>query len=365
MNRQILALTWLLLMTTTGARADAIDDHIEAEMARQQIPGLALLIMNGDSPPQLKGYGFANLEHQVPVTADTVFQSGSLGKQFTATAVLLLAEQRKLGLDDTLDRHFKQVPEAWRTITIRQLLTHTAGLKDYGAEVPLRQELSEDELLEIMKALPIEFEPGSDWRYSNSGYVVLGILVSRVTGAHWSEFVEKSVFAPAGMTTARLISDTDIVPNRAAGYVLPDDGPLRNQDWVSATLLSTGDGALYFTLRDLMHWETALRTRKILNADSYRAWWTPVTLNDGKSRPYGFGWAVSEIDGARVIQHGGAWQGFQTYYARYVDAGLTVAVLTNVDVADPETITQATAQLILRPADQGAGAPADVPPAAR
>lgn len=353
MTRLNLLLTWLLLVPHIGAYADAIDDYIESEMERQQIPGLGLMLMHGDGTSQLRGYGSANLEHRIPVTADTVFQSGSLGKQFTAAAVLLLAERELLQLDDTLNEHFDPVPEAWKHITIQQLLTHTAGLKDYGDEVPLRQELTETELLEIIKALPIEFEPGSSWRYSNSGYVVLGILVSRLTGAHWSEFVVRSIFQPAGMKTARMISDTDIVPNRAAGYVLPDDGPLRNQDWVSATLLSTGDGALYFTLRDLENWEAALRARKILSAESYRAWWTPVTLNDGTTYPYGFGWAVNNEEGQRVIEHGGAWQGFQTYFARYVDAGLSVAVLTNVDVADPEEITQQLSRMIQNDAGTG------------
>lgn len=180
----------------------------------------------------------------------------------------------------------------------------------------------------------------------NSGYVTLGLLTSKLAGKHWSQFQAERLFEPLGMTTTRVISEKDIVKNRAAGYRLDDEGELKNQDWVAPSLNRIADGAIYYTVKDLVAWDTALRERRFLKPASFGAWWTPVRLASGTSFPYGFGWDIVEQRGQRLIEHGGSWQGFRATIARYVDRGLTVVVLANLSAAEPETMAHAIAGLV-------------------
>jgi CubicO group peptidase (beta-lactamase class C family) len=275
-----------------------------------------------------QGYGIANVEHGAGVTPRTVFQSGSIGKQFTAMAIVMLIEEQKLALEDPIAKYL-DVPENWSGICIRHLLTHTSGLGDYPEKFSLQQNYSEADLLNMITAQPLAFAPGEKWSYSNLGYVTLGILVHKISGEFWGDFLQQRVFAPLGMKHTSVISETDIIPNRAAGYVLKN-GALKNQQWVSPSVNNTADGSLYFTVEDLAKWDEALETRKLVSRTSYEQMWTPVKLNNGTSAPYGFGWRVARTDsGHCVLEHGGAWQGFASYIVRYPDDRLTVAVLCN------------------------------------
>jgi len=343
------ALLVLGLTVALSAAADPVDDYLRLEMEKQKIPGLSLLIIRNGEVSKIQGYGLANVEHQVPVSPDTVFQSGSVGKQFTAAAILLLADRGELDLDDALPMYFPAAPADWHRITIRHLLTMTSGIAEYVSFENMdifRQVYTEDELLRIMMKLPIEFEPGTQWSYSNSGYIVAGILVSKLAGEHWSDFVKKNIFDAVGMKTARGLTDIGIVPNRAAGYVRGEDGELRNQDWAATEAWVTGDGALYFSARDLAAWDAALRDRKLLSRESYEAWWTPVKLQRDLTYPYGMGWWSEDQRGRRVIHHGGSFQGFTAFIARYIDDDLTVAVLLNVSNSNPRVITEEIAGLV-------------------
>jgi CubicO group peptidase (beta-lactamase class C family) len=330
------------------ASADTVDDYVRGVMEKQKIPAISVAIVRDGKLVKAEGYGFANLEHDVKASADTIFQSGSVGKQFTAAGILLLAEDGKLGLDDRLSKHFPDGPSAWHRITIRHLLTHTSGIKDYEGQedLDMQREYSEEQLLAVMKKLPLQFEPGTQWSYSNSGYLILGLLTSKLTGKHWSEFQKERIFAPLGMTTTQVISERDLVKNRAAGYVLDDKGVLKNQEWVHPSLNRLADGSLYFTVKDLAAWDAALREKKFMKPASFEAWWTPVRLASGTSYPYGFGWDIVEQRGERRISHGGSWQGFQTSIDRYVDLGLTVIVLANLAQAEPATMSHAIAGLL-------------------
>lgn len=355
----------LTALATLPASADSVDDYVRAVMEKGKIPGVSLAIVKEGRLVRSQGYGLANVELGVPASADTVYQSGSVGKQFTAAGILLLAEDGKLSLDDRLSKHFPAGPSAWHRITIRHLLTHTSGLKDYGDdEIDFRRDYTEDELLKLMMKLPLEFEPGTQWSYSNSGYLVLGLLSSKLAGKHWSEFQAERIFTPLGMTTTRVISEKHIVRNRAAGYVLDDKRELKNQDWVSPSLNTCADGALYFTVKDLAAWEAALRERRFLRPASFEAWWTPAPLANGTTYPYGFGWGLAEQRGQRVIGHGGSWQGFRAAIVRYVDQGLAIAVLANLAQAEPETMALEIAGLLeptLKLPD-AAGTPSDPDP---
>src|SRR5437588_1595764 len=324
------------------AIATKVDDYIRAEMQRQHIPGLSLAVVKDGQIILAKGFGFANVEHQVPVKPETIFQSGSMGKQFTATAVMMLVEAGKLSLADPTSKYFTDAPDGWKNITVRHLLTHTAGTTDYPGDFDFRRDYSEDELLKRAEAIPLAFQPGEKWSYSNLGYVLLGILIHKVSGQFYGDFLQERVFRPLGMTTARIISEADIVPNRAGGYRLVK-GELKNQEWVSPTLNTTADGALYLTVYDMAKWDAALNTEKLLKRSSLEQMWTPVKLNDGKTYSYGFGWGLNEVRGHHIVEHGGAWQGFKSYIARYVDDKLTVIAFVNLIQANQARIAHGVA----------------------
>ena len=320
----------VLLFTATArnAAADHVSDFVNGYLKKNQIPGCAVMVRHKGKVVLCQGYGVANIENGVHVTPRTVFQSGSIGKQFTAMAIMILVEEQKLALDDPISKYL-DVPENWSAISVRHLLTHTSGLGDYPESFSLQRDYTEDELLKMIAEQPLAFAPGENWSYSNLGYVTLGILIHKVSGEPWSDFLQQRVFAPLSMKHTRVISEADIIPNRAAGYVFKD-GELKNQKWVSPTVNNTADGSLYFTAEDLAKWDEALETRKLISRTSYEQMWTPVTLNSGTTAPYGFGWSIGKTDsGHSVFKHGGAWQGFASYIARYPQDGLTVAVLCN------------------------------------
>jgi CubicO group peptidase (beta-lactamase class C family) len=320
-------------------RLQAVDRFIAAELARQRIPGLSVAILRGDSVLLARGYGFANLEHRVPATDSTVYQSGSVGKQFTAAAIVMLAEAGKLGLDDHITRYLPDGPPSWRAITVRHLLTHTSGIPEYtDSLVDLHRDYSEDSLVHLASTLPVEFLPGERWSYSNTGYMLLGAIIRRVTGGFYGDFLKQQIFAPLGMRTARIVSEADIVPNRSAGYRLVK-GKIQNQDWVSPTLNTTADGALYFTVRDLSQWAIALNHQRTPSPAGLRASWTPVRLNNGGTYPYGFGWMVTEQRGHLRIGHTGSWQGFRGSIQRYPEYDLTIIALANLEQAVPEAVS--------------------------
>ena len=307
----------------------AIDDYVETEMTRQRLPGVSLAIVKNGQLVYAKGYGFANLEHQVPVKPLTIFQSGSVGKQFTATAVMMLVEEGKINLDEKISKYLGEVTPAWKDITIRHLLTHTSGLTDYPEDFDFRRDYTEEDLLKRAQAITPAFKQGEKWQYSNLGYVTLGILIHKVSGQFYGDFLQQRVFKPLGMTNTRIISEADIIPNRAAGYHFVRN-EVKNQDWVSPSLNTTADGALYFTVLDMAKWDAALYGETLVKKSSLEQMWTPVKLNNNTTYDYGFGWFVTQMNGHRLIEHGGAWQGFTSYIGRYVDDKITVIVLDNL-----------------------------------
>jgi CubicO group peptidase (beta-lactamase class C family) len=331
-----------------------VDAYVRAEMQRERIPGLALGIYRDGKIVKAEGYGIANLEWDVPVTPDTIFQSGSVGKQFTATALMMLVEEGKVGLDDPIQKYFPDAPETWKDIKIRNLLSHTSGLSEYengprtkpDGPFYLRLDMTEDEMYKRIAAMPMDFKPGEDWSYRNTNYVLLGILIHKVTGKFYGDYLQERIFKPLGMTSTRIISDRDIIRHRASGYELVEGQP-KNQEWVSPSFNSTADGALYFTVLDLEKWDAALYTEKLLKKSSFGQMWTVMKLNNGQPNKanYGFAWSINETNGHKLIEHSGAWQGFTTHIARYVDDKLTIVVLTNLDAghAQPGKIAHTVA----------------------
>ncbi|MBC8065544.1 MAG: beta-lactamase family protein [Chlorobia bacterium] len=333
------------LFMASVSQADQVDEIVERAIKGQKIPGVAVMVLREGKPIKTKGYGFANLEHRVPVKPETIFQSGSVGKQFTSTLVMMLVEEGKMKLEDPISKHFPEAKGAWNGVRLRHLLSHTSGLPDmpYG-KMDLRKDYTETDLVKFMVDQKPPEKPGEKWRYNNGGYVMLGILVKRVTGKFYGDMLQEKIFKPLGMNTARIINEADIIPNRAAGYELGKDG-IKNQDWVAPMTNTTADGSLYLSLLDYAKWDAALYGTKLLKASSRELMWKSTVLNDGKSTPYGFGWGTQMVGGKRLIDHGGAWQGFTTYIGRHVDQKITVVVLTNLNAGRPELIGRSILQV--------------------
>jgi CubicO group peptidase (beta-lactamase class C family) len=352
---QIAALTLSMVfsaqLTAADPPADAVAQYVHAEMQQQHIPGLTLLVSRNGKPLRTEGYGLSNVELNVAAAPESIFQSGSVGKQFTATAIMMLVEEGKVGLEDPLTKYFPEAPASWKQVTVRELLSHTAGFTDYPKDFDMRKDYTEQDLIKIVEAIPLAFPPGTNWSYSNLGFLTLGVLIHRVTGQFYGDFLQQRIFRPLGMSTTRIMSEADIIPNRSAGYRLVN-GQLKNQEWVSPSLNTTADGALYFSILDLAKWDAALYTEKLLKRSSLEQMWTVAPLSNGKPNPgsYGFGWDVASSNGHRLIEHGGAWQGFETHIARYVDDGLTVVVLTNLEGAKPGRIAHGVADIYMKKA---------------
>lgn len=349
MHRSSLHLVAILFVgvASSAVAADDVDRFIEAEMKKSQAPGISLAVVKDGKIIKSSGYGFANLEHQVPTRPETVFQSGSLGKQFTAAAVLLLMEDGKLGLDDPISKYLDNTPEAWKPITIRHLLTHTSGIGDLGPpKLNYRLDYTEADQVKLAAEVPVQFAPGEKWKYSNTGYVLLGVVIHKVSGQFYGDLLHERIFKPLEMNTTRILNEEEIIPNRAAGYRL-SSGVVKNQEWVSPTVNTTADGSLYLTVLDLARWDAALYTDKPLSKKSKELMWTPVKLKDGKTHPYGFGWQLGEMQGRKTVEHGGQWQGFSSYILRVPDERLTVIVLINLAHAPSRKFAHGAAALYL------------------
>jgi CubicO group peptidase (beta-lactamase class C family) len=329
-----------LFVFAAAARADAIDTIVTEEKDKTDAPGVIVGIVGKDGAPVTRRYGLANHELNVPVSDQTIFQSGSLGKQFTAVAVMLMVEDGKLELDKPITTYLRNAPRTWRKITVRHLLTHTSGLPDYPNAFDVQRNYSEEELEAFARTLRLQFKPGDAWSYSNPGYMLLGILVHEVSGDFYGDVLKDRVFKKLGMTTARVISEVDIVPNRAAGY-RSVRAELKNQEWVAPELNTTADGALYLTVLDLIAWDKGLREGAILKPGSWREVFTPVELNNGSRYPYGFGWFLDDDDGKQVQWHTGSWQGFKAAIFRYTRREVTVIVLANHAAFDAKEVAKA------------------------
>jgi CubicO group peptidase (beta-lactamase class C family) len=342
------------LSALDAATLYSIDAFVTAELARQKIPGAEVGIYSRGRVLLAKGYGLANVELDVPVKPETIMQSGSVGKQFVSAAIMILVEDGKISLDDSVTKYFPEAPATWKPILIRNLLSHTSGLSEYESDdrigpkgaFYLRLDFTEAELATKIETLPIEWAPGSKWAYRNTNYVLLGFIIHKITGKRYDDFLAERIFKPLGMTSTRLVNDRDIIPNRAAGYEL-DDGHLKNQEWVSPTFNSTADGTLYFNVEDMAKWDEALNGTTLLKQSSLDRMWTVYPLNDGKPNPagYGFAWEVGDQNGHKRIEHSGAWQGFTCNISRYPDDSLTVVVLTNLAYANTGLMTHVVAGL--------------------
>lgn len=331
------------------ALAAGVDELVGRFLERHQIPGASVALVKDGEPVLLRGYGLADAELSAPATEQTVYQLASVTKTFTATAVLLLAKEGKLGLDDPIARHLPDLPKAWEGVTVRNLLNHTSGVKSYtgvpGFGATPHKVYAPRELVDLVAAEPLEFAPGSRWAYSNTGYVVLGMLIERASGRSYGTFLAERIFGPLGLSRTRANDLEAVIPGRARGY-RRERGELRNATPVSPSQPFAA-GMLVSTVADLARWDAALAGRRILDGPTLEAMWTPARLADGSEAGYGLGWEVSKVNGRRRASHGGAIPGFSTQISRYLDDGLTVIVLANAEGGRADALERRIAGLWL------------------
>lgn len=333
----------LLLISSVAARADKVDDYVKAEMQRQHIPGISIAVIKDGKVVKAEGYGLANVELDVPVRPETVFKIGSLSKQFIAAGIMLLAQEGKISLDDKISKFLEGTPETWKEITVHHLLTHTSGIvREAPGFDPLKTQNDAD-VIKTSYPLPLRFAPGEKWEYCNVGYFSLAEIIRKISGKPWGDYLTERLFLPLGMNATRTTSMTDIVQNRAGGYVWRD-GRLDN---ASIYLSLRPSGAFLSTVLDLAKWDAALYTDKILKQAALSQMWMPVKLNGGATHPYGFGWELSAVAGHKLVHHGGSLPGFRAQFSRFVDDKVSVVVLTNGDNADPNLIAIGIAALYL------------------
>jgi CubicO group peptidase (beta-lactamase class C family) len=329
----------LILCAFAPARGDRVDDYIQARMRGMHIPGLSLAVVRNGQILKASGYGVANLELNSPATPQTVYEIGSMTKQFTATAIMMLVEEDKLHLEDSITKYFPGAPESWRPITIRHLLSHTSGIQNHVA-VPgylgafktnllMESTPGREELLSMFFKLPLEFQPGETWSYDNTGYYLLGLIVEKASGKSFWQFLDERIFRPLDMKSTRSTDMRPLVANRAAGYEW-SNGVFENRP-VLAPFIAFSAGSILSTVEDLARWDAALYTGKLLKRSSLTQMWTPVRTNEGAvaSFNYGFGWFVDKYHGHLLVQHSGGTPGFSSAIYRFVDDQLTVIILTN------------------------------------
>jgi CubicO group peptidase (beta-lactamase class C family) len=332
-QRGVVAISALLvLLSAAPAPSQDIDSKVEeymrARVERDHFSGAVLVARDG-KPLVRQGYGMANLEHDVPNAPNVKFRLGSITKQFTAMAVMILQEKGKLDVREKVKTYLPDSPKAWDEVTVHHLLTHTSGIPsftsfpDYLASMPVHVTL--DQLVARFKDKPLEFKPGEKFKYSNSGYVLLGKLIDKVSGRTYPEFLQKNIFEPLGMKDTGYDNPIPVLKHRASGYSRPFLLNL-NASYLDMSIPHAA-GALYSTVDDLLLWDQALYTEKLVSKATLEKIFTPFKNH------YAYGWTVGKEFGRKMVGHGGGINGFATDIRRYPDDRICVVVLSNLDSA--------------------------------
>jgi CubicO group peptidase (beta-lactamase class C family) len=324
-------------------------DELFAQAYPAGEPGAAVLVAKDGQAVLRKGYGMAHLELGVPIQPEMVFELGSITKQFTAAAVLLLQERGKLSVDDEVTKYLPDYPTHGQKITVHHLLTHVSGIPSYTG-LPewlprVREDLTVQQLIDLFKDKPLEFNPGEKWAYNNSAYILLGAVIEKVSGKSYEDFIEQEIFAPLGMKSSRYGHQREVTPGRVAGYDKADDG-YKIAEYLSMTQPYAA-GSLMSTVDDLAIWAEALSGGKLLKKESLERMTTPAKLASGQSTKYAYGLGISEEDGARIIEHGGGIFGFVTDLLHVPDQRLVVAILSNNTSQDPGPLAYRVARKAL------------------
>jgi CubicO group peptidase (beta-lactamase class C family) len=327
-------------------------DSIFTEWNKTDVPGCALGIIREGKLIYAKGYGMANMEYDIPNAASSVFRIGSTSKQFTAASIVLLAEKDKLTLDDNLKSLFPDFPEYAKKITIRHLLNHTSGIRDY-LQISYLKGLGDDDYYtddNVMKWLinqtDLNFAPGEEYLYSNSGYWLLGQIVKKVAGMNMAEFAKKEIFEPLKMDNTHFHNDhTHIVKNRASGYI-----PGNNETYkISMTTLDMiGDGGIFTTINDIKKWDDAYYESTVLSREFWSVMTQQGVLNNGQVIDYASGLMIRKYKGLKTVRHGGAFVGFRAELLRFPEQKLSIAIFANRGDANPSRMANQVADILLK-----------------
>ena len=341
-------LLFLLVRVFTYAQIDSTDLIVQKMMKEQKITGLAIAVIMNGKPVVNKGYGLANVEHNVPVTTETVIRLGSVSKQFFTTAILKLMEEGKLSIEDSVHKFFPDAPETWRPIQVKHLMSHSSGLKREGPAY--NNSVIQPDLVIIKSAysLPLDFKTGEKYQYCNLGYFMLAEIITQLSGMPWQDYVGKKLFIPAGMKNTGMTDFYQIIPHRASGYMHRKD-TLVNADAMYAVRPS---GGFLSTTTDMILWDKVLREKKnILKKENWELLWKPfikTSDNPDSKNYYGFAWEVEEYKGHKVISHGGSNVGFRSFYIRFINDDLSIIIMTNTDEARPAPIARTLADYYFR-----------------
>jgi CubicO group peptidase (beta-lactamase class C family) len=339
---------FLLVRVLAYGQADSTDIIVQKMMKEQKIAGLALAVVKNGKAVVNKGYGLANVELNVAVTEKTVIRLGSVSKQFFTTAILKLMEEGKLSIEDHVHKFFPDAPETWRPIQLKHLLSHTSGLKREGPAY--NNSVIQPDLVIIKSAysLPLDFKTGEKYQYCNLAFFMLAEIITQASGMPWQDYIREKLFIPAGMMNSGMTDFYPIIPNRASGYMHKKD-VLVNADAMYAVRPS---GGFLSTSTDMILWDKVLREKNIiLKKENWELLWQPFikTSDDVTSKEYyGFGWSINELNGRKVVQHGGSNIGFRSYYTRFVNDGLSIIIMTNTDEANPAAIVRALSEYYFR-----------------
>ncbi len=337
-----------------AAQSQSLTEKIDALIAQQykpDEPGIVVRVQKDGKTLFEKAYGMADLELGVKLQPDHILRLGSITKQFTAVAVLMLVQEGKVSLSDDLTKYLSDYPTGGRKITVTQLLNHTSGIKSYTdmddfTEI-WRKDMTLTELIDHFKNEPFDFEPGEKWEYNNSAYIIAGAVIEKASGMSYADFIEKRIFQPLGMTDSYYDVSDRVIPRRIRGYGRGEaEGTFSNAPYLSMTLPYAA-GSLMSTVADMGKWDEALYTEKLVKKDLLKLAWTPTKLNNGSMTHYGYGWGLNQMDGHQFVYHSGGINGFVTNGIRVPDAHLYVISLSNNNVNDPVNLTYQIAQTVL------------------
>ncbi len=323
-------------------------DSLLTSKYQSDAPGATFLIAEKGNIIYQKAFGLSNLELKTPMKINQVFELGSITKQFTAIAILMLAEKGKLHLSDTLDKYIFDYPNG-NKITIHHLLTHTSGVKNFTSVKGLhkieKEDLSPEELINFFKNEPIDFAPGEAFKYSNSGYVLLGHIIEQVSGEKYSDFISQHIFKTLGMTNSYYASNRNVIENRASGYN-KKNGEYKNNRYISFNI-PYAEGSLMSTTVDMFKWQKAITNNLLINQKTTQNAFTNYTLNTNKQINYGYGWHIRTIDGMQSFEHGGSIMGFKSMGIYLPESDIYIIGLSNCDCNSPTKVVKEIASLAI------------------
>ena len=343
----------IFFLITTSNFAQTIDEQITSFINKSDFntksPGLSILVAKDGKTIYAKGFGMADLENNIKVEPKHVFEIGSITKQFTAVSILMLEEQGKLSVDHEITKYIPDYPTQGKTITIHHLLNHTSGIKSY-TNMPsfmtfTRTDMTPTELIDVFKNEPMEFDPGTQYNYNNSGYIILGHIIEVISKKSYAEFIKTNIFDKLGMANSYYGSMTQLIPNRARGYSETDSG-YRNANYLSMTIPYAA-GSIMSTTEDLLKWQNAINANTLISKNSLAKATNGSKLNNGENIPYGYGWIKGNIRGSKTYEHSGGIFGYSSNGIFLPEKNIYIIGLTNCDCGNVGAITTNVAAIVL------------------